>query len=677
MAGPWEKYQQQPAEQQSAQQGPWNKYSTPNPDPLKESIAALRSTVANTGPYSYYDPSYRRAAGIKENDIAAGAVETGLQFGSNAITMPLSGIAGIGASITNALGITDTPAAEVVRNVGDMAYQPATMVGQNISGALGYIPQKFTEASKETADRQFIDPTGEPNELLMRMGHPQLAREVGAARGSPSPLGATLQHTASQALPLLIGGNLLGSRAARVPSRVPERPPAQPMQSGFARENMGAAAASPQLTNVSPQLRQLIETQARSGRLDRTTVERRIEADTLPVRIELTEGQARQDPSLISEEMNLRGTDRRLAEFYQRQNQALIDNLDEIRAQVAPDVVAADHIQNGQALIDSYKAFDEPIRANITRLYKQLEQANGGKLPINAQSFVSQAAASLHSRLKSDFLPPAIGRQLARVRKEGSMTFEQYEALRTNLAAEARKADRAGDGNAEAAIAIVRDALENMPIDGAAAHLKPLADRARNAARARFEAMRNDPAYRSAVDDPTPAGELSPFADDFVKKYVVNGKAANIRRMQENLRNDPVAAQTVAAAALNYVKSKSGVNLYTNEGNFSQAGYNRALAEITPKLNQLLPQQYAEMAQQLGNVARMVQIQPRGSFVNNSNTLTAAMSGVAKSYGEGTLNAAVPGANLGTFIRERRRATDTRKRVDRALDPRSGINRDQ
>jgi hypothetical protein len=445
--------------------------------------------------------------------------------------------------------------------------------------------------------------------------------------------------------------------------------PANAQQGPFLPDSGGAAAAMPpQLAKVPTEMRGPLMVALMRG--DRDLATSVIDAETLPVPVRMLEGQARGDAKLISEELNLRGTDERLPQVLQEQNQALIENLDTIRREVAPNVVGNDHVQNGQALIDSYKAYDEPVRAEITAAYKALEDANGGNIAINSKAFVDAADAALGKKLKARYLPAAIRGDLDQIKEQGGlMTLEQFENLRTNLATAARDADRGalgGGGNAAAAIRLVRDELENMPVEGAAADVKALADRARALSKARFDRMRADPAYEAAVDDPTPAGELSPFADEFVRKHVVNGKAANLQRMRENLSADPIAAETIAAAALNYVKGKSGVNLYTNEGNFSQAGYNRALAELTPRLKALVPDQVAEVLEQLGRVARRVQVRPKGAYVNESNTFVAA---TAKNLGENVLNKLSLGTKAGTELRRRTGEKRDRARVDRALDP--------
>ncbi len=490
----------------------------------------------------------------------------------------------------------------------------------------------------------------------------------GAAGGAGSQLVAEAGgDPGMQAAAGLIGGRVAETAGVRPPLRAQD--PAQP--GSFGRDSASAAAATPDLQNVPAELRQPLVTAFQRG--DRDMVERVVRAETLPVPIRLMEGQARGDSQLMADEFNLRGTDKNLAARFDEQNQALIENLDTIRREASPNVVANDHVQNGQALIDSYKAYDEPVRAEITAAYQALEDANGGRLPINGKSFVDAADAALERKLATDDLPPQIRSKLEKVRKQGGMlTFEQFESLRTDLATAARDADRGtlgGGGNAAKAIRVVRDELENMPIEGAGVEVKALADRARALARERFERMRQDPAYEAAVVDPAPAGGRSPFADNFVKKHVIGGKSANLQRMREPHANDPTAGETIAAAALNYVKSKSGVNLYTNEGNFTQAGFNRALADLRPRLRSLVSGDVADVLEQLGAVAQDLQRQRKGGAFNNSGTFSAAAREASKGYIEGVANTVVPGANLGTFVRNRRAATREKDRAARALDP--------
>lgn len=617
----------------------------PSGDPVMDALSqrAAGKTLGETKS----KPSWWQTKGLTPvlNDLG----ETAAHVATGAV----GGLGG-GLSYLGTLAATggDTGAAKAVQeDVSDtLTYQPRGPNAQRMAAQVGQVGEWLGPKEGEIGGDVTMDATG-------------------------SPLLSAAVNTGINALPMLLGARK-GGRVVR-PGEATAAPIAgEAMDAAanpYARESMGAAAASPDLAATSPELRSAITKAGKEGGLSREVVGRHIEADSLPVKMRLTEGQATQDPTLLSREVNARGKNPRLAQLFTEQNQQLIDNLDEIRATAAPNAVGNDHIQNGQALVDSYKTMDEPITADIRAKYKALEDANGGQFPLNGKDFVSAADKALAKKMKGRYVPAEVAGDLADLRDGGPMTFETFENLRTNLAAESRKAERSGDGNAAMAINIVREELESLPMTGEAAKIKPLADAARSASKARFDRMRADPAYKAAADDPAPIGELSTLADDFIQKHVIKGKAANIKAMRENLSGDPHAGETIAAGALNYVKSKSGVNLYTNEGNFSQAGYNRALGEIQPKLDFLVDPAIAEQARTLGNVARYTQAQPRGSFVNNSNTFVAAAGEHLANAAEGMANVAAHGIPVGTFARKKMAARAERKFVEKATAPAAGV----
>lgn len=424
----------------------------------------------------------------------------------------------------------------------------------------------------------------------------------------------------------------------------------------------------PSIKDTSPELQSAIGKV--KGPLNDAVVSRHIEAETLPVPIRLTKGQATQDPTLLSNEMNLRGSQPELAAHYNEQGKLLVQNVDALRDQAAPDVKATNHVENGQSLVDSYKTMDEAAQADISAKYKALADANGGTLPLDGKAFAAAADAALAKNLKSNHVPAGIAADLTAFREGAPMTFEDFESLRSNLAAEARSNT---NGNQVGAANIIRSTLESLPMTNETAAIKPLADAARSAAKARFDAINADPAYKAAANDAAGVGEQSPAADNFINNYVVKGKVANVAQMRQSLASDPVAQQTMAAGVINYLKNKAGADPVT--GNFSQAGYNRALAEIAPKLNQLFDPKTAQQIQALGNVAKYTQAQPRGSFVNNSNTFVAALGDKAATGLEKAGNLAVPGLGLGTDVRAALARRAVRKGVDDVLRPGAGVMR--
>lgn len=393
---------------------------------------------------------------------------------------------------------------------------------------------------------------------------------------------------------------------------------------------------------------------------------RHIEADSLPMPVRLTEGQSTGDIVKLSNEQNRRGRDPELAQRFNEQNGQLVENLSLIRDKAAPDVFGSKTIENSQGLIDAYKNIDAAKTTVIRDAYKELENANGGQFPVDGKQIALNSEAALSKKLKSEFLPSSIKTQLDKFKAGEQMTFENYEALRTNTEAEIRKAERAGDGNAVAALSIVRKAVEDLPLQGtAAAQVKPLADVARKLAKDRFDMLKRDPAYNAAVNDTV-------AADNFINKFVIRGVNKNIQEMVTNLGRDTPAHQHMAAGTINYLTDKAGI--VDGQGNFSQAGFNKALKNIDDVKNvqEIFNPEIASNLKTLGNVARYTQAQPRGSFVNNSNTLVGALAEKGSALiGKGVekgLNLAVPGLQAGTSLMEMRARRAAAKETKAALE---------
>ena len=395
---------------------------------------------------------------------------------------------------------------------------------------------------------------------------------------------------------------------------------------------------------------------------------RHLDADTLPVPIQLSEGQATRSPQLFSQEMNNRGKNSELANRYNQQNRQLVENIDAIKEKASPNVYGTNVVENGQSLIDAYLDIDKARKANIESKYLALKEAAGGQFPIDGVAFANNALNSLKTNLKTEFLPDSIMRQVNAFKRGEPMTFEQFEAMRTNLASEMRKADRAGDGNAEFALGKVREALEDLPLTGESKQLKSLADEARSAAKERFDTLDSDKAYKAAVN-----GKVQP--DDFINKFVVNGKKNDIDTMVAHLGVDSQAREVMAAGIVNWLKSKSGISA-DGQGTFSQKGYNKALESIDPKILAIVGPEVNKQLKALGNTARNIQERPVGGFVNESNTLVGAMAEKAASGAELGLNligGGQYGIPIGTMLRGGVRSAQETKKVKESLKPGAGI----
>jgi hypothetical protein len=540
----------------------------------------------------------------------------------------------LGQPFGKTFGVTQTPGyqQEAGRQIMDF-------VGQNINKGAQWISQKTGV------------PVGDIQNIIGTLSAPA-AEAIGPAGRA---VGRGYQAVERLAVP----------EAARIVDTVTHP------QTGFGAQSIGAAQLSQEgqvksaLAQASPETQAALRGVPASD-INLDALNRHVEADSLPVPVRLTKGQASQDVNILSQEQNNRGKNPELAQRFNEQNGQLMENINAIRDKAAPDVYATNHVENAENIINAYKQLDAERSAAISDKYKALRDAAGGDIPIDAKQFANNSFAALGKELKTDFLPPAFERQLNAYREGAPMTYENFEAMRSNLAAAMRTAERAGDGNAVRSLSIVRDSLEQLPLTKEAADLKPLADSARQAARERFQLLEQDPAYQAAINDVAP--------DKFINKYVIGGNKRDLDAMLQQLGTDSEAAQNVRSATINWLKNKAGI--VDNNGNFSQAGFNRALEQLSPKMQQLVGGETAQQLKTLGNVARYTQAQPKGSFVNTSNTLTGALAqnvreGIGMAAEKG-LNVAVPGLQLGTTIAEKRAASAAKKATKESLKPGAG-----
>ena len=133
--------------------------------------------------------------------------EAGANLVSQAVALPVAGIAGMGAAATKALGLTQANPDDVVNKVGGaLTYQPKTDAGKHLTGVVTLPFEKLQEAG-QYAGGKTLDATG-------------------------SPIAATTVDTAINALPMLIAPAVKGAKAlikecAPVIENAPEAVPAQ------------------------------------------------------------------------------------------------------------------------------------------------------------------------------------------------------------------------------------------------------------------------------------------------------------------------------------------------------------------------------------------------------------------------------------------------------------------
>lgn len=542
------------------------------------------------------------------------------------------------------------------------AYKPTSLdtspVGKAIEKGVSTAVNLPDIAGQKLADT-YLDPQTSTKIPSGPEGIPRY--QVGAGFGGTSPAVATALRLLPHAASLAGGGAEAGESevAGRdAQSLLNQRALNSP-------QSTSAAAAAPQLAQASPELQAAAARAAQKsgGAINPEVWQRHVEADSLPVKMQLTEGQATQSPGIISNEQNMRGKNEALRTRFNEQNGQLVQNVQALRDQVGPEVFSTNPVEHGETLINAYKAKDAAAQSDISQKYQQLRDVNGGQFPVDAQKLLDNASANLHQQLLFDHAPKPIMSTLSRLADNGNMSFENFESLRTNLARIQRSP--VADGNEQAAAGVIRNAMENLPLADGAAKLKPIADTARAAAKAQFDALDADPAYKAAVNETVPP-------DRFVQKYIVSAPKNDVATMKGNLAGDDSASQTMGVAAIDHLRAKAGIDSQGN-GNFSQAGYNRHLEALAPKADILFDPKTAEQLQTLGNVARYTQFQPRGSFVNNSNTFVSQAAEHAKGAIEGAANVMAKGVPVGTWTRNVMEGRSANKAAQRALEPGAGL----
>lgn len=441
--------------------------------------------------------------------------------------------------------------------------------------------------------------------------------------------------------------------------------------------NAGAAGSTLDVSQLHPHTQAELAT---VKNVNSTALKNIHDAETLPVPMTgergMTAGQATEVAAQRSAEFNRKGENgNAIGKRFDAQDEGLQENLAEIHRGAAPTTVGNDEIQNGQSAINSLKRYDAPKVAAINAEYKAANDLNvaagKGGLTLDPKAAVDHATTALEDRME---LLPSEGKsileKLQAAADDGkSIPLKQAETWRTTLASASRQYEAASNGNAVRALADLRDAVEKMTPDNAAT--SAVADKfasARSLARNRFTEIDADPAYKAAVEDDTPEGRLSPLADNFTQKYILNGKKADLQQLR--LKLDSEGNEAMTSSAMNYLKKQAGMD----RGKFQQVGFNDALTKLRPKAAELIGDTDSlDNLEKLGRVSKNMQVSSRGGYNNTAHSFVAAAKALATHAGEDLINGVVPGARLGTKAAEFLSRRSGNASIHEALKPGAGL----
>lgn len=358
-----------------------------------------------------------------------------------------------------------------------------------------------------------------------------------------------------------------------------------------------------------------------------------------------TRGQITRDPVQFARERNLRGVEgagEPLTQRFQEQNNRLLQLLNQRAAgALEPD-------EAGNALMQSLRAIDEPVQRRVGQAYQAARDSSGRAAAVDVPGFSNAANDALDSQMLGRFLPESV-RGLLNDISAGNIPLNVNNLVQVDSVLSQAQRAAAREPAVQRAIGVVRDALNNADIEGAAGQqAKGAFDKARGMARARFKAIEETPGLRAALDDETP--------DAFVRKYLIGGDVKPVNNLMRTLGGDEDAATLARSQVAAYLRDKAFPVNAAGDGSFSQAGFNRAIAAIGKnKLRAIFGDEGAEQLQQIGRVAAYMKAQPGEATVNNSNTAAAVMNLLSMIPGGGVvgLPLSVARNSLRTYGNER------------------------
>lgn len=396
---------------------------------------------------------------------------------------------------------------------------------------------------------------------------------------------------------------------------------------------------------ISPAMRNMMTEQvtkalSKGDLLDENAVARL--SDYARLGVTPTRGRLTLDPFDITQEQNVAklaaatgARDAQLPTIMADNNRRLLGAVDEFKP-------FADPFTTGSRAMSPIKGMDGMMSSAKNKAYKAAEEMAGGDIPLQ-RGPLNEVYSKLEAARKLRFVPSEVMGTIDDILNDTRAPFnvQQLDELKTVIATAQRGT---ADGNVKAALKIVRDHLDSMPLtpekktfggnqvvteagakflrdqDAQAGNVKAALDQARGLNWRWKQWQESAPGIKAAVEDENPA--------IFVQRYVraQGADARDVARVAEVINRDPGARDAVRSELVQFLKDAAiGKGNASETGNFSGRGWQAALTSIGPqKLGMFFSPDEVQTLQSIGRVGTYETFQPRGSAVNNSNTAAAA-----------------------------------------------------
>lgn len=367
-------------------------------------------------------------------------------------------------------------------------------------------------------------------------------------------------------------------------------------------------------------MRQQVVTALKEGKeLDAAALMRK--ADFEAAGIKPTLGQITRDATQFANERNLRGVanvGEPLMQRFAEQNKALTEGISRFGGEGASQAFPA-----GERAVAALKAIDDDLAKQVRAAYQAARESTGKDMTVPLQGFAQDFAKVVKSYGK-DNIPSAVK---AYVNELGLMGGKQKKVFSMEDAEELiqlinKNYDPMKKAQASA-LNEIRGAVKNaiLAADDQGGAFKG----AREAARKRFQLQEMVPALKAASD-----GTASP--DDFVQRYVINGKTNDLKNMVRlsELADPALKDEVRGQVGSHLLRAAFGENP-AGDALFTPTRFAKAVREIgDAKLKAIYTDAEVEQIKRLGRVGAYINSQPTAAPVNYSNTGGVVLSALQK-----------------------------------------------
>lgn len=328
-------------------------------------------------------------------------------------------------------------------------------------------------------------------------------------------------------------------------------------------------------------------------------------ADFNELGINPTLGQVTRDPKQWANEMNLRGvtgTGEPLLQRFTEQNAALTKGINALAEGSGERTLA------GRKILEDLSSADDFFSKHVSSLYRQARESAGKDLDVPLQGLAQDYARIL--RDFGDKLPSGVRNNLDEL---GLLSGNQQKVFTVEDADRLLKVINSNSSNdpaTNAALSQIRASVKNAvnSADASGGVFAP----AVKAASERFAMHDAIPALRAAAE-----GSVAP--DDFVRRFVIGGKADEVAGLSRIL--SPESKAEAKAQIGEYLRRAAFGENAAGDKAFSQERFNKAITDLgTDKLKSFFSGAEIEMIKRMGRVGAFMSSAPAKAPVNSSGS---------------------------------------------------------